>query len=479
MTSWLSDAARPIGRTVSRLDAFFARTGLLDAVSLLLLLIFLVFVLPARAVMPGVGAVGRPALLVALGLLVLWVFARAAGAPLSVGRQPLRVAAAVYLMAFLFAYGLGYARGLTSIEASSSDRGILTLLGLLGTLLVVADGVPTMKALNRVLAGLVGGGAFMAIVAVLQSQLGLDLVPRLIVPPLEVNGSLLGVSSRGLSRVAGTAGHYIELGVVMAMLTPLAMHFALTAPRKRSRQLWALATGLIAWAALLSISRSAIVSMIVGFLVLLPAWSWRGRFNALVVAVGFLVLVRVAQPGLLGTLRSLFSYLDSDPSVQGRTSDYPVVLGYVSDRPLFGRGPGTFVPEKYLFLDNQMLGTLVETGLLGLAALLGLIVTAMVLALRVARWGPTPPDRHLGYSLTSAIAAASVSLLTFDALGFATFASVFFLLLGAAGALWRLAGRPSRHRSEHRLRDAPAPGSPADVPEGPTGVSRRARGAAV
>jgi O-antigen ligase len=329
----------------------------------------------------------------------------------------------------------------------SSDRALLSTLGMLGVALAVADGVRTRRGLDRLLGGLAVGGAFMACVAIAQSLLGFDLTSRLVLPPLVLNGDLVGISARGVVRVAGTAAHYIELGVVLAMLTPIAVHFALTSYKRSSRRFWAAAAGLIALAALLSVSRSAIVSMVVGMLVLLPAWSWRGRISALVVGVGFLALVSLVQPGLLGTLRSLFGSLDTDPSVESRTSDYAIVSGFVSERPLLGRGPGTFLPEKYLFLDNQVLGSVLEIGFLGLAALLVIIGTGFALARRVGRYADRHRDRHLGRAISAAIAAGAVSMVTFDALGFGTFAISFFLLIGASGAAWRLTHRPSSAQS--------------------------------
>ena len=39
-------------------------------------------------------------------------------------------------------------------------------------------------------------------------------------------------------------------------------------------------------------------------------------------AVGLMAVLMVVRPGLLGTLRSLFTNLGNDPSIEGRTEDY-------------------------------------------------------------------------------------------------------------------------------------------------------------
>ncbi len=76
--------------------------------------------------------------------------------------------------------------------------------------------------------------------------------------------------------------------------------------------------------------------------------------------------LRLAIPGLVGTLYSLFSNLQNDPSVSGRTSDYAVVLGLFDQHAILGRGLFTFVPRYYRILDNQYLMILVELGVVGL-----------------------------------------------------------------------------------------------------------------
>ena len=81
--------------------------------------------------------------------------------------------------------------------------------------------------------------------------------------------------------------------------------------------------------------------------------------------------------GLVGTIISLFTGLSSDPSIAGRTDDYAVVGKFISESPWFGRGFGTFLPKEYFILDNQYLGSIVETGYVGLGALLAGLRTAL------------------------------------------------------------------------------------------------------
>ena len=101
----------------------------------------------------------------------------------------------------------------------------------------------------------------------------------------------------------------------------------------------------------------------------------------------FLVVMQGAFPGILGTLKNLFLGLSSDPSVQSRTEDYAVVGRFISERPWFGRGCGTFLPTKYIILDNQFfLGVIMQMGFVRLA------VVAILLLTGIFRRGRSAPE---------------------------------------------------------------------------------------
>jgi O-antigen ligase len=403
-------------------------------------LVVLLFALPARLVFPPLGAAGRPAGLAGLAVFGWWLLSHLVPSLTRRGRQPVRTAILVYLYVYLIAYTLGYGRGLPGAEATSSDRALLTTLGLAGIALVAADGIPDRARLDVLLKRLTVGGALMAVLGEFQFVFGIDLVSKIKVPGLSLNAGLIGIASRGdagLRRVAGTASHYIEFGVVAALLLPLAIHYALHARDRAERQWrWAI-VAVIGAAVPFSISRSAFLCLIVSLVVLATLWRIRMQAQALAVAVVAMMALRFVVPGLLGTIMSLFRNMGNDPSVQNREADYPVVFRYIAERPWFGRGPGTFMPERYILLDNEMLGTIVSIGYVGFAALLGVFVTGFFLARSVSKHTVHPETRHLAHALAAGIVGAMVASLTFDSLGFPIFAGTLFLMVGAVGALWR------------------------------------------
>ena len=111
-------------------------------------------------------------------------------------------------------------------------------------MLAVADGLRTRAELDRLLKTMVGLAAVMSFVGILQF-LRIDLVQHISIPGLRPNSAqLFGVGSRGdthLARVAGTANHFIEYGVVLGLVLPIALHYAFfaTSRRERTRQ-WVL-----------------------------------------------------------------------------------------------------------------------------------------------------------------------------------------------------------------------------------------------
>jgi O-antigen ligase len=129
-----------------------------------------------------------------------------------------------------------------------------------------------------------------------------------------------------------------------------------------------------------------------------------------------------------------------------RTDAYGLVGHFISASPWLGRGFGTFIPQQFFFLDNQYLGTIVETGYLGLVALLGFFLLSWGAARRVRRCSIGASQRDLAQALAAAVAVVAIGFTMFDGLGFPTIDGVIFVVVGCIGALWRLSAdeRPVR-----------------------------------
>lgn len=412
-------------------------------VFLLLVTAFLAlqFLIPARLVIGGLGAAGRPSVVIALGLSLIWIASWFGSNIIPVGFQPVRWLVTAFFATAVLAYAVGYTRGLSEAEASGSNRHLILIIAMCGLAVSIADGVPDRRTLDAILRRLTHFSGVMAAVGAIQALFRVNPTNYVRIPGLQANAALIGIGERGdhdFARVAGTANHFIEFGVVLAMVIPIAVHYALqSTDRLQQIRRWGL-TLLIASGVPFSISRSAVVSLAVGLTVLAFAWTWRTRILALIIGVVATAAFHALRPGVLGTIRSLFKNSKYDPSVQHRIDDYPIVKGYFSDRPWLGRGLGTFLPRQYILLDNEFLVTLICGGLVALATFLMLFVGGYFVGRSIRHHGIDDSARHLGQVLAASLVAALIASATFDSMSFPTFVGVLFLLLGAMGALFRL-----------------------------------------
>lgn len=411
--------------------------------ALLVCFLVLQFLIPARLVIAGMGAIGRPAVAVGVLLLFLWVLAFLTRDGLPGGFQPVRWLIGGFVALQLFGYVIGHDRGLPAIEASSADRWLIFVFAMAGLALATADGIATRRNLDRILMVLVGLAAVMAVIGALQFVGLVNLVEYIRIPGLSQNASLVDVSARGgpgFPRVASTAGHYIEFGVVLAMLLPLALHYAFFATSTRARRwLWA-AAGIIAVGIPFSISRSAVLAVALAMFLMFTIWPWRQRYNALAIGLFATIAFHAVQPGVLGTIRGLFENVENDPSVQNRLARTEYVMDLWEHRPWLGRGAGSYVVERYTLLDNQLYKTLIEGGVVGLAGLVAFFVVPYLVARSIRLRGAGQETRHLAQALAVVGPVGLLASGTFDSFFFPTFVGVLFLVVGAIGALWRLDG---------------------------------------
>ena len=338
------------------------------------------------------------------------------------------------------AYVAAAALGLPRDQLSGADRGLIAVLGWFGVVAVAGGMLGSIASVTRLLHRVVVAVGILASVGILQFAIGLNIADLVHVPGLTANTALDFIGQRSdFRRVSGTTLHPIEFGMVLATALPLALHFGLVDVHRALWRRW-LPAVVISVALPMSLSRSAILGLLVALVILFVAWDGLRRTVMLIVVPVAAVLMRIAIPGLLGTIRSLFTGLSGDPSIQGRTDDYAVVGAFISQNPFFGRGFGTFLPKDFIVLDNQYLGQLVETGVIGLVALIGLFVVGFICARGVRRRAGSTEVEDLAIALSASVAVVGMGFVTFDGLGFPMITGLLFLVLGCISALWRLTG---------------------------------------
>ena len=410
------------------------------AVTFLTLYAGLLMYIPSALVLSPLGGAGSPATMLAAALMVwyllLWLHPAAA---LDHGPQPVRGAAVFFVCATIAAYVSASLHALPTIQQNGADRGLILIIGWTGVLLLAADGITRWERLDALLRRLVTGATVMAGIGLTQFVTGLNIDSYIAIPGFTTKVRFVDLLNRdGINRPSATAAHPLEFAAVLAICLPIALHRARFAPPGTRLRRWAQA-GAICAALPITVSRSALLGIAVVLLTLLPTWPKRDRRAACALLAGGLAALWLAMPRMTSLLYQLFTHIGAEPSSQSRIMAYTASGPFIAHHPWFGQGFGTFMPQIYFFVDDQYLTTLIETGIAGLAALLLLFGTGWWAARRARRVTADPAARDLLQSLAASIGAAAVAFATFDALAFSICAGLTFLIVGCAGAAWRLA----------------------------------------
>ena len=365
---------------VSRRTSVLSKFGPLEFLTLYLVLLF---GMSAEFVVPGVGALGSPATLMGFFAFGWWVVATLLGHREFIGWSPVRCAVLFYLAAQVFSWVVGAARPSNASLFPSPDSALLMRIGMAGVALLVMDGIRTRDELNRLLDRVIICSMIMVAVGLIQFFFTFDLAPYMRLPGLVLNtdDTLILNSRSNFNRPGGTSLHAIEFGVVCAALIPPAYLFA----RRQKYFLSSVPVFALAFGAMVSLSRSAVLAAAVTLIVLLLSLSWRERVTIVVMAIAMVLASGVLVNGLVGTIRSLFTSADTDPSVQARIERTPRVLKLIAEHPYIGRGLGTFSIENDFLLDNEIQKTAIETGLVGAAILIGFVVVVAIVGSERAR----------------------------------------------------------------------------------------------
>lgn len=411
-----------------------------DGTTLVCVYCGILFILPSHLVVAAIPLALAPSMLVGMGLGLLWFCAQMLNTVgMAKGRSLVRTSLFCFALSQLATYGYATFGYLPSDEMNATDRSVITIMATAVVGIMACDSLRGLDRIDKVLRIIVYGCTFVAGVGLIQFFVGFDPTHYMIVPGLRAVNDVNTLLARSIfRRPSGTAGHPIEFGVICAIAVPIGTHYAFRALRFDRRVWpWWTCVGVLAVGAMVSLSRSAILGLLTAALVLLPTWTGKRRVQAVFVAAGFTVLMRLFIPGLVGTLFSLFNNLSGDPSIQHRQEDYARADVQIAIHPLLGRGFGTYLPQKYGPLDNQYLGTLVENGAVGLAALIFVLLGAVYAAIRIRMATKDPVLRDLGQTLIASLLVIIVADATYDAFGFIMASGLSFLLVGLCGALWR------------------------------------------
>ena len=334
-------------------------------------------------------------------------------------------------------------------------KGLMFFASFLIVFYLVVSLARRIEVIDALMKTMVGCGAVLAVLSLFEFRTGYNLfdhlsgVPglRLVNLPSQL-GDVTGFSRGGHLRVYASAQHPIALGALFAILVPPAIYVA----RRSGGLVWWAAAALSVIGVCATVGRTSIVLLVViglVFLILRPVET--KRFWPAIVPL--LLLVHIAAPGTLGSLKESFfpsSGLIAQESKNqvgsGRLATFgPTLHREVFPNPLFGEGFGTRVVSRDAdvapnapITDDQWLNTLAETGFFGVAAWLWLLWRFIRRLGGVAKGPPDSARTWLAAALAASVAAFAVSMFLYDAFGFIQVTFMFYFLLALGAAALRL-----------------------------------------
>jgi hypothetical protein len=318
------------------------------------------------------------------------------------------------------------------------------------------------------LAGLLAaGGAVVGLLAVVEAATGFNAFDHLhtVLPFLQLHASdVNGLTRGGGRRAYASAQHPIALGAALCLVLPLAVYRA----RAWGQRRWYAIAVFILLGVLATRSRTPIVMVVIEIIVyavLRP----RDVRRVLPAFVPVLLVMYIALPGTIGAIKGAFfpaGGLVAQQTYARVGSGRLATLGPAFDNefkphPLVGEGFGTritqpdaLVPEPNApTLDDQWLGVLLETGVLGAVALVWFFLRSIRYLGSEARRDRTSRGDFL-VAATAGTAAYAVGMLFYDAFSFVQVTFLLFVVvgLGVSAALSPAAEWVPAALSENRAR---------------------------
>jgi hypothetical protein len=340
------------------------------------------------------------------------------------------------------------------------DRGIIMIVifkfsfftSFLVVTLILASVLKTQADIDRVVRVMVAGGAFVGLATLVENKTGYNVFDHLhtICPVFVFDpaGVPEGLQNRGSGfRVYGSAQHPLALGAALVLILPPAIYLC----RRTRKRFWYGATAVIAIAALATVARTAVMMLVVEA-IMLAALKPRAVRRLWWVIPPFLVVVNLAVPATIGTLKASFfpsgglvAEQSTNPGgdASNRVSDIGPSIQESKKTPFFGQGWGTRVPETLdptktrRILDDQWLGVLLEAGWVGVFAWGWFFIRNVRLLARASLQEPTDLSWLLA-GLSAAVLGFAVSMFTYDAFGFPQATLLLFILVGLGIAARRV-----------------------------------------
>jgi len=247
---------------------------------------------------------------------------------------------------------------------------------------------------------------------------------------------------------------------MLAMALPIALVRVMHSSRTRERLLCGLAACILLGAMVATYRKSALLAPLTVCLVL-AYFRRRELLRLAPLGVVLVLAIPALAPNALGSvIEQLQPKRLGVSTVSDRVSDYDAIRPDVLSHLAFGRGFGSYDHSIYRVLDNDLLMRLVETGVVGVAAYLLMLLLGIGAAVPIIRRrepGRAPP----ALAIAAAAAAFLVLSALFDIMSFPHGPYILMIMLGLLAVLVAEEGRgpdERRRRRPEELRVEPEQG---------------------
>ncbi|MET0671885.1 MAG: O-antigen ligase family protein [Microbacterium pygmaeum] len=253
----------------------------------------------------------------------------------------------------------------------------------------------------------------------------------------------------GGNRSYASSQHPIALSVLFTMLVPIGIYLMKFGPWPKHpfnrKALYSILLAMMMLGLLSAVSRTGVVVLGAMFLYTLLL---RPRLAGILFVIGlpFALITGLVLPKLVETtVLSLFDvqgliagqFSSIGMAGQGRLADVEPALAELSQQPWFGSGLATRVVvgenANAQILDNQWLGTAMETGVVGVIGLIALLVYPVYRLIRFSFTSAAPQSRvFLTFAIGASTLGYAVGAYFYDAFSFMQAFLMLTILLGVA-----------------------------------------------
>jgi polysaccharide biosynthesis protein PslJ len=295
----------------------------------------------------------------------------------------------------------------------------LVLLFSYGAFFVIAVSVIRPAEVPRLVKFMLGLASITAIGVLVEYRLGYNAFYNwtgLVFPGTDPPPDIGTYDSIGRKTIVGPGGHPLAAAMMMSIALPFALVGALDAKERRTKVWHALAAALMLAAAMATQRKTSFVVPVVSIAVLC-AYRPRAMLRMLPWGLVLLIAIHGVAPGALGGVTDQLKpgAFSGVLTTQDRVDDYGAIKPEIAAHLMLGRGYESYDQIKYRILDNQYLTLIVNVGLLGILAYLGVIAAALWYAHRCTR-SRDPARARVGIAAMATITGMLVGSALLDTL---------------------------------------------------------------